>query len=275
MSISKIKENARVTLTGKWGKGIGILFAYLAFYCVIGLVTGLAGEESLLGSLISIITAIIEVPLIFGITYSFIKLKRNEEVRAFDFLSLGFSNFGRAWKIGLREVLKLLLPVIGMIISLLFILGVGVYSTASTVVGVSAEPSIGLILFGIALYIASAIWLTVRSLLYSLSTYVAYDNPEMRSLEVVNQSAKMMNGNRGKFFLLGLSFAVWYLIPVALVLIGLYVPAVISLFALYIWLFPYMQVAYVCFYDELLGENINNNISNDYESNNEDAIREL
>lgn len=216
-----------------------------------------------------------EVPLALGIGYAYIKLKRNEEVQAFDFINLAFSNFGRAWKIGLRELVKMLLPVIGMIVGLLIIVFAGVYSTASAMIGTAAEPSIGLIVVGFILYVVSIIWLAVRSLLYAVTTMVAYDNPSMRSLEVVNESARLMKGNRGKYFLLGLSFAAWFIIPIVMAALGLALPAIIVLLALYVWLFPYMQVAYICFYDELVRKDSNNNNTETNTESNDEAITEM
>ena len=56
-------------------------------FSTIGLIIGLCGgEETLMGSLINLASSIIQVPIVFGLSYSFIKLKRNEEVKAFDFL---------------------------------------------------------------------------------------------------------------------------------------------------------------------------------------------
>lgn len=244
MSISKIKENARAGLAGKWGKGACIVLAYLGFFFVIGIVVGLLGEESVIGSIIDLASTIIQVPLILGVSYAFIKLKRNEEVKAFDFLSLGFSNFGRAWKIGLREILKLILPFIVMIIgAILFTFG-----TVSVVI--SGTGSTGLVLIGGITYLVSIIWFAVRSLLYSLTAFVAYDNPNMNSLEVVNESARMMKGNRGKLFLLLLSFIGWAILAVLTLGIG------------YLWLMPYMMVTEVCFYEYLLGKKAENNTEN-------------
>ena len=253
MSISKIRENARVALAGKWGKGACMVLAYLAFAFVAGLIIGLAGgDETLIGSLLNLILTICEVPLIFGLSYAFIKLKRNEEVKAFDFLNLGFSNFGRAWKISLREALKLILPLIGVIV------GAVMLSIGAISVVMAETSSTGLVLAGLVVYIASLIWLVVRSLLYSLTTYVAYDNPNMDSKEVVNESARMMKGNRGKLFLLSLSFIGWAILAVFTLGIG------------YLWLMPYMMVAQVCFYEHLLGNKEQNS-----EESNVDAIIEM
>lgn len=258
MSISKIRENARTALTGKWGKGACIVLAYLAIAFVVGIVIGLFGEDSTIGQLLDLAYSIIQVPIAFGLSYAFIKLKRNEEVKAFDFLKLGFSNFGRAWKIGLREVLKVILPMILMIVSFFVLVAAVVYINAFSVVGASTDGFAGLVLVGLVLFIVSLIWYVSRSLLYSLSTYVAYDNPDMSSLEVVNESARMMKGNRGKIILLSFSFIGWAILATITFGIG------------YLWLTPYMVVAEVCFYEHLLGKKE----TNDSEEN-ADAIKEM
>ena len=257
MNISKIRENARVALTGKWGKGACITLAYLAVSFAIGLIIGLF-EDSMIADLLDIVSSIIQVPIAFGLSYAFIRLKRDEEVKAFDFLNLGFSNFGRAWKIGLREILKVILPLIGLIISIVLLAGSMIGLNASLTLGGTGEVSFGLMIAGIVLYIASIIWFVVRSLLYSLTTYVAYDNPNMSSLEVVNESERMMKGNRGKIFLLSLSFIGWLILALFTLGIGC------------LWLLPYMIVAEVCFYEHLLGKNENNNSDDNVE-----AIKEM
>lgn len=260
MSISKIRENAREALNGKWGKGACIVLAYLAFAMLMGFIGGIGegifGEESLMTTLLSIGTTIVQVPVVFGLTYSFIKLKRNEEVKAFDYVKLGFSNFGRAWKITLRTALKMILPILLVIISGILIIGgiiVYINSGAYSLAELPIMFSVGLVL-----YVVAMVFAVVVGLLYTLTTCIAYDNPNMTSLEVVNESARLMRGNRGKVFLLDLSFIGWAILTIFTLGIG------------YLWLLPYMEVALICFYEHLLGKNENND-----SDSNVDAIREI
>lgn len=259
MSISRIRECAREALRGKWGKAALMILAYLGVFFVIGFITGLFGEDSIISDLLGIASTVIQIPIVLGLMFSFIKLKRNEDISAFEFLNLGFSNFGRAWKITLRTFLKLLLPFIGVIISIGLIASSVAMTSVAAITGGSIESSALLSLLGIIIYLASIIWLVVRSLLYSLTWYIAYDNPNMTALEVVNESARMMRGNRGKLFLLELSFIGWAILTVFTFGIG------------YLWLLPYMQVAFVCFYENLAEKNNynDNNVQND------NAINEL
>jgi len=102
---------------------------------------------------------------------------------------------------------------------------------------------IGMIV-GFALFIAAFVYLFIVSLSYSLSYFIAYDNENMSGKEAVEESKKMMKGNRGKYVLLQLSFIGW---------------AILSIFTLYIgmlWLAPYMQVAMICFYEALKNKKV-------------------
>ena len=266
MKISNIKEKARAALTGKWGKGALMVLAYFAVFIIAGMVIGLlGGDETLMGTILDLAVTIVQVPIALGLIFAFIKLKRNEEVKAFDYLKLGFANFVRTWKISLRVALKTILPLVLLVISII-LMSVGIFFsvTFSGVMfgfgAVAALPEIllsrhtgGLVLTGLIMFFVASIWLVARSLLYSLSWYIAYDNPNMTTKEVINESARMMKGNRVKIFLLDLSFIGWAILGIFTLGIG------------YIWLAPYMQVSTICFYEYLLGKNEDKNNKNDVE----------
>lgn len=258
MSISKIRENAREALRGKWGKAACIMLAYLAFFIAVEFATGIFGENSPLGVLLSIAAFIVQVPITFGLAFAFIRLKRNEDIKAFDYLNMAMSNFARSWKITLRVFLKMLLPFLGILLGMLIFVGISVYITAASIMSGTSSSIVLPVILGIIVYIVAIIWLVAVSLRYALTTCIAYDNPNMSSLEVVNESAKMMKGNRGKYFLLELSFIGWAILTIFTLGIG------------YLWLLPYMQVAVVCFYEHLLGKK-ENNISEE----NVEAITEM
>lgn len=184
-----------------------------------------------------IVYLLITVPIAFGITIVGIKLKRNEDIKAFDFINIGFSNFGRAWGIALSVALKLLLPILVMVIAGTG-LGICIGMAEYTEMGEAIMALIGLAIF--VAYIATLIWYIARSLLYSFTTCVAYDNPNMTSSEVVNESARIMKGSRGKYILFGLSFLGWIIIGAMTLGIG------------FLWIVPYIEIAEVCFYEHLI-----------------------
>lgn len=235
MEISKIKEEARKALTNKWGKGALIVLAYLAILFIIELIGGMFEEKSTINYLISIAKTIMVVPLSFGVTYSFIRLKRGEEVKAFDFINSGFSNFRRAWKISLRITLKMIVVITIMVV--IFIV-TGDIANDYFISDRMTRMSFGLLMI-IILFVTMWFVLIIRALLYSLTTYIAFDNPNMTALEVVNESERLMKGNRLKLFLLILSFIGWEILCAFTLGIG------------FLWLIPYVQVAGLCFYENV------------------------
>ena len=235
MPPSEIRKNAREALAGKWGKAVCIILVYMAFSFVIGFIEGLVREDTLLYSIIDLAFAIISIPLSFGLIISFMKLSRGEDVSVLDFFKEGFARFGKSWGIALHTLLRMLLPIACIILVallLVFSIGFGVASGNYILTAVI-----------VALYIATIIYSVSIGLLYSLSYYIGYDNPELSSKECVVQSAKLMKGNRGNLFLLELSFIGWAILAVFTLGIGM------------LWLMPYMQVALVCFYEKVIGKN--------------------
>lgn len=250
MKASEIRRQAREALRGKWGKSVCITLAYIVIVFIILLITELFESGSVIKTIVQIIQIFINVPLSLGFAYSMIKIKRNEEVRPFDFLKIGFKNFGRAWKLDLRIFLKLIVPIIILIIGLVFIY-VALFGATLVVYELSdVELDWNLLsnifYIGIAIYLLGLILSIIFGLLYSLVFMVAYDNPYMAASVAVNKSAELMRGNRWKFFVLILSFLGWAILGILSLGIGL------------LWLIPYIQVTGVCFYDELLKINKNN-----------------
>ena len=239
MVLSDIRKSAREALAGKWGKAILIILAYFLFTFVLGFISGLVEEVAILSLAVEIATVVISIPVSFGLIASFIKLKRGEEVKAFDFVTYGFKNFAKGWKVAGNMLLKMWLPILLYVIAtIVFAFAVSFGVVASAASDSSAFVVIASIV-GFALFIAAFVYLFIVSLSYSLSYFIAYDNENMSGKEAVEESKKMMKGNRGKYVLLQLSFIGW---------------AILSVFTLYIgmlWLTPYMQVAMICFYEAL------------------------
>lgn len=230
MPPSEIRKEARESLNGNWGKAVCIVLAYMLITFLIGFVEGLAGEGTILYSIIDLAYAIISVPLSFGLIISFMKLKRGEEVKAFGFLKDGFSKFGKSWGITWHTFVRLLLPIVCLVLTIILM----------TVLILLGSKSAIITILGIALYIATLIYVVSRSFLYVLAYYIGYDKPELSSKECVKKSEELMTGNRGNYFLLQLSFIGWAILAVLSLCIGM------------LWLTPYIAIAEVCFYDRIV-----------------------
>ena len=259
MVSSDFRAEARRKLQGKWGKGALITLAYLAITFVIGFISGLLPES--METLISIATMVIEIPLSFGVVFAFLKLFNGEDVKAFDFLSLGFNNFKKSWGIFFQTLLKLIVPVILIVVSYMIIsAGIAMafastrYSSASAAAGFS-----GLTIVGFILLIVSVIWGTVKSYYYELANLIAMDNPDLSAKDSVIKSQELMTGKRGKLFCLQLSFIGWAILAVIPFYIGL------------LWLMPYIQISIIAFYKFVSGNN--SNVETEVTTENESPIQ--
>lgn len=247
MISSDFRLAARRKLEGKWGKAICTILAYLLISFVIGLVEGLWPEGSFNRSVVELLFAIINVPLAFGFSYAFFKLFYEEEVGAFGFINLGFSNFSKAWAVAWRIFLKVLAPFILMVVGYALILGAGIAIYSSSIASVSssyhsvaesAAASGGILaIIGLVLVVVSMVWFICKSYYYQLAQMVAFDNPELTAKECVEKSQELMTNRRGKLFCLQFSFIGWAILAAFTFGIGL------------LWLLPYIQFANIAFYD--------------------------
>lgn len=232
MNSGEIRRSAREFLTGKWGKAAGIAFIYGVITYLLSLVLNFI---PIVGSLIS---AIISLPLAFGLLCSFIKLKRGEDVSLLSFFNDGFSSFSQVWFVQLRTILKLLPFVIGIIVCFILMLFAPL---AKLTLGASAGMGVLSVLATLGICVISLAMIP-KSMLYSLTQYILFDNPNKTALEIVEESEQLMRGNRLNLFFLTLSFLGWALLSCFTLGIGFF------------FLTPYMQFATIIFYEKLAGK---------------------
>lgn len=78
---------------------------------------------------------------------------------------------------------------------------------------------------------------------YTMTPYILMENPEMTANQAIGASKELMNGNRWRFFCLEISFIGWHFLCIFLTLgIG------------YLWLMPYMEASFAAFYREISAE---------------------
>lgn len=247
MKAREIRAQAREALSGNWATFVLLNVMYVLSTVVL----------SVLNAFIPIIgyiaLMVLTVPLAYGYLKNLLRLKRKETDNAFEFFRYTFNDFGRAWCVTGRILLKLIVPLIIVGISLIAIVILAVFVTMSAIVGNESAlvvSSFGYLIVMVALFIGY-IWLIVRGLLCVLSTYIAIDNPQMSAKETVDLSVKLMKGNRWKYIFLSLSFIGWMILSILTLGIG------------FIFLFPYMSVAMAFFYENLAGKVKSNPISNE------------
>lgn len=90
---------------------------------------------------------------------------------------------------------------------------------------------------------------------YSMTYYISHDNPQMKANDAIELSMKMMKGNKGKLFLLDLSFIGWFLLCILTLGIGL------------LWLYPYILTSRAAFYEDVKTAYESGNITESNEIN--------
>ena len=231
---SELRKQAREALKGNWGKAILVFLAYFFFALILDSLEKIFFKTPALSISYTILEMLIALPISFGFYFTFLKLKRHETTTAFDFITEGFSRFSKVWAITFRVLLKMLLPICCLIMAIILI-----------AILIFLQVKLWLVvIISIIAYLACIVYAIARGLLYSLVYYIAYDEPELSSKEIVIKSEKLMRGNRGNLFLLQLSFIGWIFLGFLTLGIGL------------IWVVPYMQVSVVCFYEGLTKSNV-------------------
>lgn len=77
---------------------------------------------------------------------------------------------------------------------------------------------------------------------YAMAPYILAENPNMRAVEAITESRRIMDGNKWRFFCLNFSFIGWAILATLTLGIG------------YLWLTPYILTANARFYDEVKRE---------------------
>ena len=81
----------------------------------------------------------------------------------------------------------------------------------------------------------------VKGYSYSQAIFLAYDHPDWDWKQCIDESRRIMDGNKWKLFVLDLSFIGWYIVGMLACGIGV------------LWVDPYRQAARAEFYQELTG----------------------
>ena len=126
----------------------------------------------------------------------------------------------------------------------------------------------GNLLLGLMQYLYIFLWTLlfiipgiVKSYSYSMCFYIKNDHPEYSWRQCIDESRKLMNGNKWKLFCLDFSFIGWIIVGVLACGIGV------------LWVYPYQMAARAAFYNELVGytapvdEEVNADEASDAEQN--------
>ena len=87
MHSSDFKLIAKEKLQGRRKKATLLILCYFAIMFILGFIVGIFGENNLIGSILSLIFSIIQIPIIFGLMNSFYSFYKDIDVKPFEFLS--------------------------------------------------------------------------------------------------------------------------------------------------------------------------------------------
>jgi len=79
----------------------------------------------------------------------------------------------------------------------------------------------------------------IAGIRYSQAYYILRDNPDIGALEAINRSKAMMDGNKWRYFVLGLTFIGWIILGSIPLGIGM------------LWVYPYLYTALAHFHEDL------------------------
>lgn len=82
----------------------------------------------------------------------------------------------------------------------------------------------------------------IKSYAYSMAEYIYIDDPTLSASECLAKSQALMDGNKGKLFLLDLSFIGWILL------------SMLTFGILSLWVAPYQQATRAAFYEDIKAE---------------------
>lgn len=243
MIASEIRADARKNLTGKWGKAALLLLSFLAIDFLIFFILGIFSIIPFFGLLVTMAYYVVAIPMTYGMFTSFLKLKRGEEVGYVDFITTGFSSFGKVWGVIGYSILKYLPYIICIIVGFILIAfstGFAFFSYSFGRAGIYASAGYTLInILSVLLVIGAYIALIPRVFSLALVFPILYDNPEMNGKDIVDQSIGLMQGHKWNLFWLHLTFIGWAILSAFTFYIG------------YLFLIPYIAVSFVCFYEAL------------------------
>lgn len=271
MTISELKKDAKVKLAGVYPRLFGMFLAYSLIAFVLTSISTFVEttfQNDILTLVILLVFIAIDLLLVFGTTKITLKAVRNEDFKMLDFLLEAFRNVKPVWATSFKLFLRLFLPMF------ILILSISVFVTLTLLYGLSylpelftlssdidltglPTPSMSVIIVSGVISLIAGIFYVIINLNYATYNFVLADNIELSSKEVLDNTKTLMQGNKGKYFLIGLSFLHYViLIGIAYVLTFIFNPSasIVVVYTLSSLLTPYMTATQIGFYEELVEE---------------------
>lgn len=231
---AELKRLSREHLIGHWGLAIGadlllslIVSAVLMPFYFLLLISGEGTVQIITYIIAVLIISVLSVIMQCGVSRMYLGFARKQEVG----IGMMFGEFTRRPD---RYILGCLMMV-G--IELICILPGAICWGVSIAAGGVLAGIIGGIL-----YIAGAVVMVILSLRYSYVFILMVDHPELGAVDAFRESARLMEGNKGRLFYIYLSFIGWSILGMLSCGLGM------------LWVSPYMTQTSISFYQDITGE---------------------
>ena len=239
-SSAELKRMARTALAGKWKTVVMFSLLSNAITLVLSLCTSpFENSTSILGMsiywVITIIVSLLSGLFTAGTAYFFLNICRGNEYRYGDLFHAFKANPARFIIVALITGLPTFLSTLPTY-----------FWTPTTEDELILYSLISLV----SIYIGAIISLII-SLFFALSNYLLLDFPEMGAIDSLRMSARLMKGNKGRYFYISISFIGWILLSMFTLGIAL------------LWIEPYINMTMTYFYADILNQ-LDNERSNDF-----------
>ena len=187
---------------------------------VSGFLTELGGIlDGAIGMFLSLLISLFSMVMSVGLANYALNLARGRSTAVGDLFE-GFSFAGRS--IGLN----ILVAIYTFLWSLLGAVGVGVIVAVAALFADSMPALIAVL--AVVAYIGLIVYMVAVTLRYAMAQFALAENPDDGASAAIRRSVQMMRGNKGKLFMLELSFIGWGLLCALIVLAVMSVGVMIS-----------------------------------------------
>lgn len=229
VDIKKIKAKARKSLNGKY---TDIVIAVLIYMIFVGMCYGTAAfikEPPMAIFLGLIITSLFYM----GLIQMFVKLARDKKVKYSEL----FQRTDAFFRCAAITIVFLALNTLFTLLEYTAINSLIIFISYQSDLNIALSSF--MIVIGIILSVAIAVFWIILMLSLSQSYFILYDHEDMPLGDIFRTSMDMMDGHKTDYIIFVLSFIGW-------IFLGLFTAGI-----LYLWLIPYIGVSTVNFYDKI------------------------
>lgn len=234
ISTAQLKAIAKERALDRYGT---LIFANILIFIIQVLISGITTVASsgnilifIINQFINLIVSILLGILASGKAYLYMNLVYSQTISASDIF------------FGLKQQ-----PQKAVVIQSVFVIANYLVTLPSSLILFYADQtsSIDLYLTNIIILIVGIVINIFISLMYSQAFFLLHDFPDRSAVELLRTSRRLMQGRKGKLFLLQLSF------------VPLYIFGIITLFVPLLWISVYRYASEAVFYQNLISEAAN------------------